>query len=69
MPLGCVYVQISRALKLLHIYIYIYIYICVCVLALYVAGFRNYMQSSAVNTVTKDVDFCKCKHSIAGCHL
>jgi hypothetical protein len=32
----------------------------ICVLALYVAWLRNYMHSSTVNIVTKDVDFYRC---------
>jgi len=27
------------------------------------------MQSSTVNKVIKDVDFCRCTHGIAECHL
>jgi len=37
-------------------------------LALYVAWFRNYVQSTTGNTVMKDVDFYGCMHGIAGCH-
>jgi hypothetical protein len=43
MPFGCVCVQISRALKLLHIY----------VLALYAAWFRNYLQFSSVSNIIR----------------
>ena len=50
MPLGCVCIWTSRAQKLLQIY----------VLALCVAWFRNYMQSSNVNNIIKEVDFCRC---------
>jgi len=44
-------------------------YMYICVLILRVAWFRNYMHSSAVHKVIKDVDFYKCKHGIAGCHV
>ena len=47
MPFGRVCVHRSRAQKLLHIYAHL----------LCVAWFRNYMQSSAVSKVIKDVDF------------
>jgi len=57
----------SRAQKLFFIYIYIYIY--KRALALYVAWFSNYMQSSIVNKVIKDVDFYQCMHGIAECHV
>jgi hypothetical protein len=56
MPCGYVCVPISRALKLLLMY----------VLA---SWFRNYMQSSSVNNVIRDVGFCRCMHDIAGCHV
>jgi len=44
---------------------YIYIY----ALALYAAWFRNYMQSSPLNKVIKDVDFYRCMHGIAECRV
>ena len=58
-------------LGLRNCFIYIYIYVCVCVraLALYVAWIRNYMRSSTVNKVTKDVDFYRCMHGISECHV
>ena len=69
MPFGYVCVQMCSAQKLLHLYIYVCIYIYIFVLALYVAWFRNYMQSSTVNKVMKNVDCHKCMHGIAGCHV
>ena len=58
MPLGYVCVHRSRAQNLL--------YLCACFVC--VAWFRNYMHSSIVTVVTKDADFYRCMHDIAGCH-
>ena len=44
-------------------------YVYMCALVLYVAWFRNYMQSSTVNKVIKDVDFYRCMHGTAECHV
>ena len=59
MPFGYACVHISRGQKLLHIY----------VLALYAASFRNYLQSRSVNNISRDVDFYRRMHNIAGCHV
>ena len=60
---GYVCVHKSRAHKLL------FVRACVCTLALYVAQFRNYLQSSTMNKVIKVVDFYRHVHGIAGCHV
>ena len=57
-PFGCVCVHRPRA----------QIVTCICVLASCLACLRNYMQSSAVNKVMKDVDFYRCMHDLARCH-
>ena len=59
LPCGYVCIQISRALKLLHMYL----------LASHVAWFRNYLQFSSLNNVIRDVDICRCTHNNAGCHV
>jgi hypothetical protein len=40
-----------------------------CAVAWYIAWFRNYMQSSPVNKVIKNVDIYRCMHGIAECHM
>jgi len=42
-------------------------YVCI-VLASFAAWLRNYLQSSSVNNIIRDVDFCRLMHNTAGCY-